>query len=72
MSRWTMHLAMRGETVAMRSGYQPNYLGKDEWGESVVIQLVRINRQSLAYRLDGGAPSSRPLSANQAGAWVAV
>ena len=43
MSRRTMRLAMRGETGAMRSGYQSNYLGKDECGESVVIQLVRVS-----------------------------
>ena len=37
---------MRGETGTMRRGYQPNYLGKDEWGKSVGIPVVRVARPS--------------------------
>ena len=59
MSRRTMRLAMRGETGTMRRGYQLNYLGKDEWGKSVGIQVVRVSRPNGTVIAPGEALERR-------------
>ena len=42
-----MHPTMRGKMAAMPSSHQPNYLGEDGWGESVVIQVVGVRPPAI-------------------------